>query len=217
MYPSLEYIQIVPGHNYNKGRFSGFIETYQLNDVIESIRLVNTVKSIDNGVLSTIQKWFLDYVTWMEEGDYGKRLREAQNNIGLAYDVTLVNVYLFCGYEDRAKRIVDAFADSRINTQILETGEQPAELIRTKAATYSLYNLIHIIDLCLISRYWYPDFYRENSQRLDSAFVFIKNAVDNPDSFPYEQITGWESVRSGMHFLLKRRNELMNGEVLFYY
>jgi len=44
MYPNVDYGQIAPGHYNNKGRSNAVIEVYGMNDVLDSYRLISSVK-----------------------------------------------------------------------------------------------------------------------------------------------------------------------------
>ena len=207
MYPTFEYSQVVPGHYGNKGRSTGMISAYRFNTVIESIRLLNGVKKIDNRTMKVVQKWFCAFANDSEDR-FGQKFRTVDNNISLAYDITIANMYLFAGKEKRAKEIVDKFNDLRIERQILEDGSQPVELKRTKAFSYSLYNLSHIIDFCFLARYWYPNYYQEHRDRIDKAFIFLEQYVDNKKSFPFQQISDWEKCMKDYQNLLDRIEQL---------
>lgn len=209
MYPNLEFSQVIPGQNDNQGRSIGMIDAYEFNTVIESIRLVNSVKMIDKDIMSFIKKWFLAFAEWADQGIFGTELRNTNNNIVLAFDVTLVNMFLFGGNEKRAKEIADEFAEKRINGQIMEDGSQPAELKRTKAYFYSLYNLAHIVDFCCLAKYWYPNYYQEHRERIDAAFAFLEKYANSPESFPYQQITSWKDCKEGFEDLRERKNHCL--------
>ena len=191
MYPTFEYSQVVPGQNGNKGRSTGLISAYEFNTLIESIRLVNGEKKINRRTMKGMQKWFLAFAE-DSESRYGKQFRDEKNNISLAFDVTMANMYLFAGKEKKAKTIVDEFASLRIERQIMEDGRQPEELKRTKAYTYSVFNLTHIVDMCYLARYWYPNYYLTHSERIDKAFQYLGQYVENAENFPYQQITSWD-------------------------
>lgn len=208
MYPNFQYAQVIPGKNNNYGRSTGFIDAYDFNTIIESIRLVNSVKRIDKQTMDALKAWFLDFAEWADKGEFSNALRQANNNIGVAYDVTLVNMFLFAGNEERAKEIVDEFSERRIYAQILGDGSQPAELKRTKAVSYSLYNLTHIIDFCFLARCWYPNYYDDNKNRIDKAFDYLKRYIDEPQAFPYSQISSWDSCKKKYNSQIKRLNEL---------
>ena len=192
MYPTFEYSQVVPGKKDNKGRCWGMISAYGFNTLIESIRLVNGVERIDRGTMRGVQKWFQTFADDSEER-FGEELREGTNNIGVAYDVTMANMYLFANKTKKAKAIVDRFESLRLNRQIMADGSQPAELKRTKAFSYSVYNLTHIVDMCYLARYWYPNYYREQGSRVEKAFEYLGQYVEKPEKFPYQQITTWET------------------------
>ena len=218
MYPNLEYAQVIPGQRNNLGRDNGMIDAYNFNNLIESIRLVNSIKEIDQETAYALQSWFNDLADWAYTGRAEKALRKADNNIGTAYDVSLINMYLFAGNTKRAKKIADNFAERRICAQIREDGRQPAELIRTKAYGYSISNLSHIIDFCYLVRQWDNNYYARYSERLDKAFDYLQDYVDTPTSFPYQQITSWTECQQRLRNLMKRRDKLQeNGssEVLF--
>lgn len=210
MLPNFEYAQVIPGQRENKGRSTGLIDAYYFNTLIESIRLVNSVKKIDKRTMDALQRWFLEFARWADEGGFGESLRKANNNIGLAYDVTLTNMYLFGGDEKRAKEIADGFAGRRINVQILEDGSQPAELMRTNAVSYSIFNLTHIIDFCYLVRYWYPDYYQEHSDPIDKAFGYLEKYVKEPAAFPYQQISSWDDCRKNYYLQKERVSKFKN-------
>lgn len=208
MYPNFEYSQVIPGQRGNKGRNTGMIEAYSFNIVIESIRLVNSVKKLDKQKLIALKTWFYEFAEWAETGEVGESLRKSNTNVALAYDVIIANMYLFAGEEAKAKLIVDDFEDRRINVQIKEDGSQPNELQRTKAFSYSLFNLTHIIDMCFLARYWYPNYYLEHRERIDKAFEFLGQYVDNTESFPYQQISDWDKCKKNYRKQLERVEKL---------
>lgn len=212
MYPTFEYAQVIPGKNNNKGRSTGMIDSYSFNTIIESIRLVDGVKRIDRRTMRRLKRWFYEFAEWAENGVSGESLHKSNTNVALAYDVTIANVYLFAGEETKAKLIVDGFEDRRISVQIKEDGTQPNELQRTKAFSYSLFNLTHIIDLCYLARYWYPNYYQEHRERIDKAFEFLGQYVDNPESFPYQQISDWDNCKKNFWKQLRRVEYLRNIE-----
>ena len=208
MLPNFEYAQVVPGRNGNNGRSSGLISIYGFNTVLECIRLVSLKCSLDKTLLSELRTWFKDFAKWADEGKLGNNLRQTNNNIVLAYDVTLVNMFLFGENEQRAKEIADEFADKRVYRQIDENGRQAEELKRTKAFSYSVFNLTHVMDFCYLVRYWYPDYYQKYGKRVDKAFDFLFYYSANQESFPYKQIVSWRGPVRTLKNQLRRRDRL---------
>lgn len=189
MYPNFKYAGFVSDQNEKGAR--GLAQAYVFIDLLESLRLVNDSKKIDIKTYRAIQKWFKTYIENLD-ADYGCSIKKVKNNIGSGYDITLVYLYLFVGEKKKAKQLADQFADKWLYKQIKENGEQPAELRREAAFSYSVYNLAHIIDFCFLYRYWGRDFYHENQERIDSAFSFLEQFAKNPSSFPYKQVSGWD-------------------------
>lgn len=207
MYPSFEYAQVIPGVDNNKGNPAGQIESYNFNTIIESIRLVNGVKRINKRIIKGLKAWFIDFIEESEKR-CGSLYKKSNSNIALSYDVTLINMYLFVGKESKAKDLADTFAERRINVQILEDGSQPDELKRTNAFSYSLVNLTHMVDGCVLIMYWDKDYYSKHCERIDRAFEYLQQYIDEPEIFPYKQIAGWDGVSKDFE-KLKQRKELL--------
>lgn len=207
MLPTFEYAQVIPGEEGNKGNSAGMIEAYTFNTVIESIRLTNHEKKINRRTMKALQRWFLEFAN-DSENRYGKIFSRANNNISLAFDVTMTNMYLFAGKENKAKEIADGFVERRINKQILEDGSQPEELTRTNAFSYSIYNLTHIVDFCYLIRNWDSGFYKNNSERIEQAFNYLHQYVAKPESFPHKQYSGWETCTKDYNVQLSRVKKL---------
>lgn len=208
MYPNFEYAQVIPGQNNNKGRGTGLIEAYDFNTIIESIRLVDSTKRIRKSTLKALKIWFESFADWCEN-NYGIDLSKENNNISLSYDVTMVNMYLFADNNQKARKIADNFAERRIHIQIREDGSQPAELVRTQAFTYSISNLKHILDFCYLAKSWDSNYYNKNGELVNKAFDYLNKYIDNPDEFPYQQLTSWENCRKALKSQLLRREALL--------
>lgn len=209
MYPNFEYSQVIKGQYNNKGR--GKIEAYEFVDLLESVRMVTLIRPVDPETLTVMQKWFSTFADWLEKA-YGPTMKRIQNNVTLAYDVMLTDMYIFAGEKKKAKSIAKTFAERRIYTQINENGEQPAELVRASSVTYSIFNLNHIIDYCYMVRQWYPNYYKKNKTRLDAAFTFLIDTLNNPDEYKYSQKSGFDHCRKSMKTLLYRRSVLLGGD-----
>lgn len=207
MLPNFEYTQVIPGDNNNKGRRTGFIDAYGFNAVLESIRLTNSVKKIDKKTMRALQCWFYDFAEWCEN-NYGIELSKENNNISLSYDVTMIDMYIFANKKEKAMTLAESFAEKRIITQINEDGSQPAELKRTKAFTYSVANLSQIIDFCYLVRYWDKNYYDKYGERVERAFEYLQTFSDDPSTFPYKQMTEWNSSIESFNVQKQRRNVL---------
>lgn len=208
MYPNMKYASVVPQSGKLSGRSSGMIQAYSFVGIIESILLINSISKIDDEIVDGVKKWFREFIEWAENGSVGKSLRKSTNNIGLAYDVILIDMLLFVGDDIKAKEISNSFARKRLYPQIDKDGKQEAELKRTLAFSYSLFNLTHILDFCFLNSYWDVDYYSEHQEIIDKAIDFLQQYEDRIDDFPYSQISDNGKCNQQLKLLLQRRNRL---------
>ena len=209
MYPVMEYGQITPGHDGNKGHEYGLIEMYAaIHPVLESVRLLNNITKIDDYTYKEFQKWCKDFVMWCETSELGKKEKNAPNNHGIALDVTMLNMALFAGYSECVDRINNEFMESRIKTQIADDGSMPKEAERATAYHYHIYNLTHIIDYCLIRESLNKHYYKENKKYIDSAVDYLLSYVNNRERWPYKEIGDWNKLESELLFQVNRMHRL---------
>lgn len=197
MNPHLEYSQFVPGRDNSKGRPEGLIDSYSFVGMLNSVQLLKGSKSYTKNDEKELQKWFADFCVWLETSDQGKKENAAKNNHATGFDAQLVTYYLFSGNEKEAKRIINAFPERRIFTQIEPDGKQPHELWRTLAYHYSEYNLGFMIDVFATAKKLGIEIYKVESpdgrtfyKAMDYLVSFLGKDVS---SWPYKQISGWEN------------------------
>lgn len=197
MYPDFLYAQVIPGRNGNKGRGIGIGEGHGFNDVLESFRLIDSVRSVGTRRRGKVIAWFRRLGDWMATSEQGIQQAKMNNNLGISYDTTLANISLFVGNRARAERIFDQFSEKRTYKQIEEDGKMPGELQRTKAFSYSVYCLDYFTDFFLLASSAGTDAYDRDRDRYNAAYRFLLQFVDNHEAFPYNQIIGWrDSTRS---------------------
>lgn len=148
MNPHLKYAQAVPGRS--DGRGTGIIETHDSPELIDAVVLLNGSKSWTESDRKQLQKWFDVYLTWLIESQEGKAEAKAQNNHGTWYDVQIAAFAIFTGRDGLAKKVLSEFPAKRIAVQIEPDGRQPRELQRTRAWSYSLFNLEALFDAASI-------------------------------------------------------------------
>lgn len=213
MRPHLEYAQIIPGRNGNKGQAGGIIEAYFLNDILESIRLAASTGHVADSTMAGLRQWFGDFGQWMLTSANGQKERAAGNNHGIAYDVTLLNIALFTGNKALRKRLTRAFASTRLDVQIAADGSQPAELRRNNAFDYSVYNLTHIIDFCVIQESTGNHYYRKHKNVIDSAFAYLYQYIGNEEKFPYKELKDWQSIEQSLRRQARRLLRLQGADI----
>ncbi|MCR5180952.1 MAG: alginate lyase family protein [Bacteroidaceae bacterium] len=196
MYPHFDYSQFIPGRNANRGNPQGMIDAYNLNDVLEGIRLAHSVKRLGRKRMRALRSWFRDFAQWMQESSYGQTAAAYTNNQGTAYDVTLYNILLFAKKKSARRAILSSFYEKRLLQQVDAEGKQPEELKRTRAYFYSLYNLTHLVDFCvMVSRdgQALPEPIRA---KVHQSQNYLSRFVDQPSTFPYRESGDWDELKS---------------------
>ena len=189
MYPNIEYGQIAPGHYNNKGRSNAVIEAYCLNDILDGFRLLNSEKLIDDKTVSAFKEWLTLFLEWLVKSPQGKESYNGNANTSVMYDVLVCNIAEFVGNKDVFDNITNSFGEHRIKTQIMETGEQPMELKRTRSFSYSVFNLVHILDFCYIQESLGNHYYLQYEDYIDNAFQLLMSYIGREEEWPYQQIT----------------------------
>lgn len=214
MYPRFDYAQIVPGRNDSKGNFWGIIEAYAFVDITEAIRLTEAVQPLDDTLQEGLRQWFAAFARWLREDPYGQKEAASKNNHGAAYDVLLLALSLYNDDPPTVRSLTDAFAEKRLSL-IAADGSQPAELARTNALSYSIYNLSHILDFCFIQQSLGNDYYGAHRQEIDTAFAYLWQYAPNPAAFPYQEIKNWQSSVRYLREKTARLERLAEGPLPF--
>ena len=193
MTPNFEYCQFIPGRNNGKGNPQGMADTYNFNDMLESIRLVNAVKSIGKGRMKALQSWFRDFAYWMQTSEYGLKTQSFKNGQLLTFDTTLYNMFIFTGQKSARKAIFKAFPAKRIMTQIEDDGKIPEALKRTKALSYTASAIQKLVDFATLAKADGKRLPQESLARIQRAFDYITPFLNNRKVFPYKEIGDWDA------------------------
>lgn len=207
MNPNLNYGQTIPGRNNGMGRGSGLIDTYVFVTMLDAVELLDGSKALNSKTKAGLKDWFTRFSTWMRESDTGKQEQKARNNHGLAYDVQLTACLLYVGNTEAADAIIKAFPEVRLFKQIEPDGKQPEELKRTKALSYTVFNLWHMLDMSDIAKTRGIDIYNSNSEgrSITSAIRFLLPYIGKPQSeWAWPQISEWDKQQDEACWVLRR-------------
>ena len=215
MNPNLNYSQFVPGRNDSKGSAVGLVDTHSFVVMLNSIELLNKSKNYTRKDKKELQKWFSALAEWFVSSENGKKENAAANNHGTGFDAQLLTYYRFTANTKEAQKLIDAFAEKRIFTQIEPDGKQPHELRRTLAFHYSDYNIGFINDFLITAKTAGTEIYKNQQgvkERYLSALDFLSQYLgkDLEDWKPYQQISGWHSAQQNFCRNLYRFVQLLD-------
>ena len=217
MNPNLNFGQTIYGRLGGKGRGAGMIETYRFVELLDGVELLKKSPSFTENDLTDLKKWFDDYLQWMMSSEVGNQEYNAKNNHGTSFDIQAIRYALFVGKEDIARKYLNDFPARRLFAQIEPDGKQPAELVRTKALHYSVFNLIHMLDICSIAKTMNVDLYSlksEDGRCIAGALEYLAQFAGKPkSSFPYKQISDWDGAQKNLLFQLFRADKLTGKKV----
>ncbi|NDV80480.1 alginate lyase family protein [Bacteroides sp. 51] len=196
MNPNLNYAQVVPGRNNDKGRCYGVIDTYSFVEMLDGVQLLEQSKSFTAKDSKQLKAWFGELSNWILTSEQGQEESSQKNNHAVAHDAQVIAFAIYSGKKDVAERLIKEFPQKRIFTQIEPDGRQPQELRRTLAFGYSQFNLHHMIDIFLMAQKMgisIDDSTSPDGRNFYKAVDYITPYLGKDVSeWPYEQISEWE-------------------------
>lgn len=148
MNPNLEYAQMIPGHNNNKGRCYGVIDTYSFVEMLDAVQLLEKSEAFTPKDAKQLKTWFGKLLTWILNSPQGQEEARQANNHSTAHDAQVIAFAMYAGNMKVAREVINAIPRKRLFTQIEPDGKQPHELRRTLwPFGYSQFNLSHFIDI----------------------------------------------------------------------
>lgn len=136
MNPNLNFAQAIKG--VNDGRGAGLIDSRHFVKLIDAIGLLSGSKSWTAKDQEGMQKWFAEFLNWMQTSKNGIDELNAENNHGAWYDAQRLSMALFTNNKEAAKKII-ANAKNRIDKQIDAAGNFPKEMERTMSLHYTTF------------------------------------------------------------------------------
>lgn len=191
MNPNARYGQAIPG--ICDGRGIGLIDFSNSCNVFNAAAILEALDGISPDDLAALKDWYIRFIDWMITSEIGLSEDVHPNNHGSYYDLQILSAAVFTGREWLAKKICLTAYQRRIRDHIKPDGSQPRELARTRAMSYSQYNLIAHIHLANIAdRLGYPAYWQEDPLYgiclLRTAGDFLYPYLVSPETFPYQQI-----------------------------
>ncbi|HEX4946408.1 MAG TPA: alginate lyase family protein [Blastocatellia bacterium] len=191
MNPHYEYAQAVMGRN--NGRGAGLIDARRLIQVVDAVGLLAGSRAWTAQDQQALQAWFRAFVQWLQTSANGKEEVKARNNHGTWFAAELAAFALFIGDEALARQTVEA-VKARIAWQIEPDGRQPLELERTRALSYSLFNLQALLTVATMGEKVGVDLWQyeiKDGRSLRRALEYLAPFAFGAKEWPHKQITQW--------------------------
>lgn len=153
MNPNMAFGHFIPG--VTNGSHGTFIDSHWFPEMLDATRLLSEeVWSAKNAAL--LQKWFGDFLFWMNTSSFGKEEANETNNHGVWYDVQTLSIALYVGTKDAiiiANDVIKQAPHRRVDIQIKSDGKLPAEDARTKSWSYNNFCLNAFFHLATLTDY----------------------------------------------------------------
>lgn len=191
MNPNLNHAQFIKG--VNDGRIEGTIETRFFVDLIDGLQLLANSTKFKQEDYKNIQKWFSDYLYWLENSDIGIKGFKLKNNIATSYHMQRISYCLFLNKKNEVLNIQENNIKSLLKIQFEKDGKQTLEVKRSSPWNYSVANLeywMKINEMLKKVRVNIIDQKINNSYPLKNAFNYLDKYENNISSWEYKQKSG---------------------------
>jgi hypothetical protein len=193
--PNLAFAQGIPC--LVTGRGIGIIEfSYALTEVVDSTAILDSgAPGWTKADHTAIQAWDSAFLNWLRTSTNGASENSQANNHGTFYDMMSAALALYTGQRDLAKSIVIGSEATRIDKQILPTGQEPLETLRTLSWHYSNFNLVALTREAQIGQHVGVDLWHYTSPTGGSIMKAVDFVIPvatgglSPTVWPYQNLT----------------------------
>jgi len=196
MNPNLNYGQMVKG--VNDGRGAGLIDTRHFVKLIDGIGLLATSSQWKVADQAGMQRWFADFLTWMQTSKNGRDEMRAPNNHGAWYDAQRLSMALFIDSTRLAKVIVEN-AGKRLDVQQDEQGLFPKEMERTISLHYNVFAMDAFFEIAKMATHTGIDFWNHKTpsgKSLAKGFAALRPYLEEEKKWEGQQIKPYPNEES---------------------
>jgi hypothetical protein len=149
MTQSLLYAQVIPPAK--TGRFEGIVEAVHLAEVAQSLPFLATSEALAAPDLAALQKWFADYLDWLNTSRLAGLARDHKSHHGTSWLLQAAAIAHLNEADDRPlSALRHQFKSSTIRAQFLADGTFPHELTTADPYRNTLFNLDMFATICVL-------------------------------------------------------------------
>ena len=192
MNPNANYAQVVPGFGADG---SGIIDLREISSVLDAAILIGNSPNWTETDNDSLISWCSEYLKWLLNDSLGKKVAARTNNDVTWYDTQVGALALFTGDIKTSTHFLIDSTKKLVNSQIDTDGSQPQELARTRAFTYSVFNLNAFFRLASIAEkggmdLW--DYQTTDGTSIKTALDWIIPYAQDTTKWKYPQITNFD-------------------------
>lgn len=202
MNPNLNFGQLIPG--IAEGRAAGVVETRFLPDILVAAVFLRGTPAWTASDERALKEWMSDYLTWLLESPFGREESSRGNNQETWTDLQIAALAVYTEHADIARQTLEA-ARADIDTEFEPDGSQPRELARTRAWSYSVFNLNAFMELAVLGQRVGVDLWNYSApdgSSLRRGLDYLVPFATGEKSFPYRQLGGLHPA--DLHLILRR-------------
>ncbi|KAG8684390.1 hypothetical protein FRC09_015423 [Ceratobasidium sp. 395] len=167
MNPHVGYGQVVRGPpGTQPGSYMGVLDMRGLVKVVNAVLVLRETKS-QYWTQETDAKmviWASEYVKWVEGSAAGQKAARAANNHGSFYPNQIAALKILIGDLPGATTVLQSYFANQFQEQVVSSGEQPLEAVRTRPFHYRCFNLEAIITNAKLGDYIGANFWDYKSK-----------------------------------------------------
>lgn len=189
MNPNIEYGQVQPGRNGNRGNPTGLLDTRDFARIVDALRLLDGSPALDAGETAVLRAWFNAYLDWFTTAEIAVAERTAVNNHGSWYFAQAIPFARYLARDDLARTLCEE-SRALIAHQIRADGSQPDEIERVDGLGYSRFNLeaqFQVVRLAAGIGVDLWNYTAPNGASLRRALDFLRPYNAAPSSWPHSQ------------------------------
>lgn len=202
MLPNMNHAQLIRGRD--TGRGIGIIDIHLMPQLIDAISILETAKLLKPQDEQTINKWYKDFLYWLQNSKNGKNESQEKNNHKTWYNNLVLSIAFLCKDETTINSVL-ANTKSMLAAHIEPNGSQPLELKRTNALSYSTFNIKAWFMMASMAEKRNIDLWHyeaPNDASLKKALDFILPYALKEKPFPYQQIGAYPEEKDLYNILL---------------